>query len=95
MITVGSMIINSGDYKSEIRRKLAIARDATTRLTNIWGSTAVTGNTTKLRNVNTAIFPTAIYNSETWILKKMWLLQIPWPTHRTNTSIIDYKLKHA
>lgn len=99
---LGSMIANSGGCEAEIRRRVAMARNATTKLTKIWKTSAITRRT-KLRIANSLIFPIAMYGSETWTLKEsdkqrinaleMWvyrrLLRIPWTAHRTNISIIE------
>ena len=99
---LGSMTANSGECGAEIRRRVAMARNATTKLTKIWKTSAITRRT-KLRIANFLIFPIAMYGSETWTLKEsdkqrinaleMWvyrrLRRIPWTAHRTNISIIE------
>ncbi|KAK9871609.1 hypothetical protein WA026_012988 [Henosepilachna vigintioctopunctata] len=99
---LGSMITNSGGCEAEIRRRVAMARNATTKLTKIWKATAITRNN-KLRIANSLIFPIVMYGSETWTLMEsdkqqinaleMWvyrrLLRVPWTARRTNISIIE------
>lgn len=99
---LGSLIDNSGSCEGEIRRRIALARTAVTKLTKIWKDTAITKNT-KLRLLNSLVFPIATYGAETWTLKKsdtrridafeMWayrrLLRIPWTAHRTNESVLQ------
>lgn len=99
---LGSLIENSGACEGEIRRRIALARTAVTKLTKIWKDTAITKNT-KLRLLNSLVFPIATYGAETWTLKKsdirridafeMWayrrLLRISWTAHRTNESVLQ------
>lgn len=65
---LGSMITNTG-CEDEIKRRIAIARNATTKLMKIWKATAITQNT-KLHVANSLIFLIATYGSETWMLKE-------------------------
>lgn len=51
---LGSLIENSG----EIKRIIALAQTALTKLSNIWRDTAITKNT-KLRLLNSLVFPIA------------------------------------
>ncbi|XP_027222208.2 uncharacterized protein [Penaeus vannamei] len=54
----------------EIKRRLAIAKNVTFALTNIWKNKSISIKTKK-RLLNTLVFPVALYGSECWILKKM------------------------
>lgn len=98
----GSLIINSGGCEDEIRRRLAMARTATAKLTKIWKDNGITKNT-KLRLINTLFFSIATYAAETWTIKiadvkristfEMWvyrrMLRVHWTAHRTNVSILE------
>lgn len=98
---LGSIVTNTGDCETGIRRRIAMARNSTAKLTRIWKDTSITINT-KLRLIRTLIFPIATYAAETWTMKiadrrridalEMWcyrrMLRIPWTAHRTNESIL-------
>lgn len=66
---LASMITNSGRCVADIRRRIAMTRNATTILTKIWRATAITRNTL-LRIANSLIFPIAMYGSEIWTLNE-------------------------
>ena len=66
---LGSIITNLGGCEIEIGRRLAIARNATTKLTKLWKSAAITRHT-KLRTAHSIIFCIAKYAAETWTLKE-------------------------
>ncbi|XP_033099893.1 uncharacterized protein LOC117103443 [Anneissia japonica] len=94
---LGALVAVDGGCKQEIRRRLAMARSAMNKLTNIWIDRGVT-KATKTRLVQALVFPIATYACETWTLTKedckrvntfeLWcwrrLLRIPWTAKRTN-----------
>ena len=96
-----SNISNDGSCVPEIKRRIAIAKDAMTRLTNIWKNRGIS-NTTKIRLVRALILPIFLYGVETWTIRarerqridafEMWcwrrMLRIPWTAKRTNVSIL-------
>lgn len=98
---LGSIVTNTGECEPEIRKRIAMARNSTAKLARIWRDTAITART-KVRLVQSLIFPIATYAAETWTLKmadrrridalEMWcyrrLLRIPWTARRTNESIL-------
>ena len=102
---LGSLITNKGGCDEEIKRRLAMARNSTIKLTRIWKDSAISQRN-KLKLLNSLIFPIATYASETWTLKmanrrridafEMWayrrMLRISYTEHRTNVSILK-KLK--
>ncbi|KMQ86521.1 endonuclease-reverse transcriptase [Lasius niger] len=65
---LGLVITNTGDCEPEIRRRIAMARSSTTKLTRIWKDTSITIKT-KLRLLRILIFPIATYAAETWTVK--------------------------
>lgn len=99
---LGSIICNNGECANEIKRRLSMARAATSKLTKIWKDRRITKRT-KLRLVEALIFPIATYASETWTIKQaerkriesfeMWvyrrILRISWTQFRTNVSILQ------
>lgn len=101
-IYLGSQICNDGSCEPEIRRRIAMAKDAMTRLNGLWKNRGIT-NTTKMRLVRALIFPIFLYGVETWTIKarerqridafEMWcwrrMLRIPWTAKRTNVSILS------
>lgn len=52
---LGLVITNTGDCEPEIRRRIAMARSSTTKLTRIWKDTSITIKT-KLRLLRTLVF---------------------------------------
>ena len=101
-IYLGSMLQNSGSSELEIRRRIEIARSAMTQLFKVWKNRNIT-KATKIKLVNTLIFPIFSYASETWTIRaddrrridafEMWvwrrMLRIPWTARRTNVSILN------
>ena len=99
---LGSLITNTGGSSEEIRRRITMARSATSKLTKIWKDRSIS-NATKLRLAKALIFPIATYAAETWTMKKadrkriesfeMWvyrrILRVSWTEHRTNQSVLD------
>ncbi|XP_072377799.1 uncharacterized protein [Diabrotica undecimpunctata] len=69
-VYLGSVITNTGDCSSEIKRRLTMDRTATAKLIKIWKGRTITKNT-KLILENAIIFPITTYAAETWILKKI------------------------
>lgn len=100
-IYLGAQISNDGSCVQEIKRRIAMAKDATTRLNGIWKNRGISNNT-KMRLVRALIFPIFLYGVETWTIKarerqridafEMWcwrrMLRIPWTAKRTNVSIL-------
>ena len=99
---LGAYINSQGGCQDEIRRRLAIARTAMANLNQIWSDRNVT-KATKIKLVQTLVFPIAIYASESWTINKadqnrinafeLWcwrrLLKIPWTAKRTNDSVLQ------
>ena len=95
-------IEDSGSFKGEILRRLALGRAAMTRLNKIWKDKHIT-ITTKCRIVNALVFPVVLYDCESWTIRKaerrridsfeLWcwrrLLRIRWTARRTNKSVIE------
>lgn len=98
---LGSVVSNTGGSSDEVKRRLAMARTQTVKLSKIWKDRTIS-KATKIRLVETLIFPIATYAAETWTLKQvdrrkvesfeMWvyrrLLRISWTEHRTNISVL-------
>ena len=65
----GSKITADGDCSHEIKRRLLLGRKATTNLDCILKSRDIT-LPTKVRIVNTMVFPLVMYGCESWTIKK-------------------------
>jgi hypothetical protein len=99
---LGAYINHTGGCQDEIRRRLALGRSAMDKLHKIWADRGVT-KATKIKLVQTLVFPIASYASESWTINKadlnrinafeMWcwrkMLRIPWTAKRTNESILQ------
>lgn len=100
-VYLGSLITASGGSTNEIKRRIAIARNAMSNLEKIWKDRQITTNTKK-RLVRSLIHPIFLYGAESWTLCtadrnradafEMWcwrrMLRIPWTARRTNVSIL-------
>ena len=94
-------MINKGNSAPEIRRRLTMAREAVSKMDNIWRSRRVSLNL-KLRVLRATAFPIVIYGSESWTMQKaderrvdafeMWcyrrVLRIPWTERKTNAWVM-------
>ncbi|MCT5353382.1 hypothetical protein LZK34_32670 [Pseudomonas aeruginosa] len=65
---LGAVLTNTYDDSPEIKRRITIAKNATIALNNIWKDRSITLRT-KLRLLNSLVFPIASYGSECWVLK--------------------------
>ena len=65
---LGAVLTNTYDDSPEIKRRITIAKSATIALNNIWKDRSIT-LWTKLRLLNSLVFPIASYGSECWVLK--------------------------
>ena len=97
----GSKITADGDCSHEIKRCLLLGRKVMTNLDSIFKSRDIT-LPTKVHIVKALVFPIVMYGCESWTVKKaehrridafeLWcwrrLLRIPWPTRRSNQSIL-------
>ena len=100
-IFLGSKITAGGDCSHEIKRRLFLGRKVMTNLDSIFKSRDIT-LPTKVRLVKAMAFPVVMYGYESWTIKKaehqridafeLWcwrrLLRVPWPTRRSNQSIL-------
>mgnify|MGYP003493791252 FL=1 len=91
---------NEGSCEGEIRRRIAIAKSAMSKLDKIWKDRGVS-NSTKIKLVRSLVHAIFLYAAETWTIKaaerrkidafEMWcwrrMLRIPWTARRTNESI--------
>ena len=99
---LGSIITRDGyDYK-EINRRLSIGRMVMTKLEIIMKDQDIK-KTTKIKIVETVIFPAVTYGSESWTVRKkerkkidafeLWtwrkILQVPWTEKITNFSVLE------
>lgn len=101
-IYLGSLISNGGECDGEIRRRIAMAKSAMSRLTKIWRDRSIKTET-KIRLVKSLIFSIFQYAAETWTIKaasrkkieafEMWcwrrVLRVSWKEKRTNRSILE------
>ena len=93
---LGSMINNSGDSTTEIKRRLAIARTTVQGMSSIWKSRGLSIDL-KVRLLRATVFSIATYGCESWAMTKndrkrvdafeMWcyrrLLRVTWKDRRT------------
>ena len=100
-IFLGSKIIADGDFSHEIKRRLLLGRNVTTRLDSILKSRDITLST-KVHLVKAVVFPVVMYVCKSWTVKKaecqrintfeLWcwrrLLRVPWTAKRSNQSIL-------
>ena len=98
---LGAVFTNTYDDSPEIKRRIAIAKNATVALNKIWKDRSITLKT-KLRLLNSLVFPIASYGSECWVLKKkdkkrvnsfeLWcyrrVLRISWTEKKTNDEVL-------
>lgn len=101
-IFLGSKIDRNGESGPEIRRRIALARNAMQGMAKIWKSKDIS-TTTKIRLINAIVFPIFMYACESWTLKKadrrkidafeLWcwrrMMRIPWYARVTNKTILD------
>jgi len=99
---LGSLIDNKSDSTCEIKRRLAIARNTTQNMVNIWKSRGVSTEL-KLRLLRATAFSVATYGCESWAPTKsdkkridsfeMWcyrrLLRISWQDKRSNEWVLE------
>ena len=106
-ISGGSKITTDGDYSHEIKRHLLLGRKVMINLDtySVLKSRDII-LPTKVRLVNTMVFPVVMYRCESWTVKKaecqridafeLWcwrrLLKAPWTARKSNQSILR-KLK--
>ena len=100
-IFLDSKITADGDCSHEIKRLLFLGRKAMTNLDSIFKSRAST-LLTNVHLVKAMVFPVGMYGCESWTIKtaecqrinafEVWcwrrLLRVPWPTRRSNQSIL-------
>ena len=101
LILGGSKITADGDCSHEIKRVLLFGRKVMTNLDSIFKSRDI-ALPTKVRLVNTMVFPVVMYGCESWTIKKaehwtidafeLWcwrrLLRVHWTARRSNQSIL-------
>jgi hypothetical protein len=99
---LGSMINTESDSTPEIRRRIAMAKNTTQNMVNIWKSRGLSISL-KLRFLRATVFAIAVYGCESWALTKrdrqyidafeMWcyrrLLRVSWQEKRTNTWVLE------
>ena len=97
----GSKITADGDCSHEIKRRLLLGSKVKTNLDSIFKSRDIT-LPTKVRLVNTVVFPVVMYGCKSWTVKKaerqridafqLWfwrrLLRVPWTARRSNQFIL-------
>ena len=60
---LGALITNNYDDTKEIRRRIAIAKNATISLSKVWKDKSISKKT-KIRLLRSIVFPIATYRSE-------------------------------
>ena len=98
---LGATFTDNYDESKEIRRRIGIAKSATTALSNIWKDRSIT-LATKKRLLNSLVFPIATYGSVCWVMKasnrkrlesfELWcyrrILRISWAEKKTNEFVL-------
>ena len=69
IIFLGSKVTADGDCSHEIKRRLLLGRKVMTKLDSILKSRDITLST-KVRPVETMVFPVVMYGCESWTIKK-------------------------
>ena len=97
----GSQITADGDCSHEIKRHLLLERKVMTNQDSVLKSRDITSST-KVHLVKAMVFPVAMYECESWTIKKaehrridafeLWswrrFLRVPWTARRSNQSIL-------
>jgi hypothetical protein len=106
---LGALITNNGYIHDEIKKRITLGKAAMTKLTTIMKVSGVSTNT-KVKLVQTIVFPAVLYGCESWTLMKadkrkldafeLWtwirLLRTPWTARRSNASVIkQIKPRHS
>ena len=100
-IFLGSKITEDSDCSHEIKRRLLLGRKVMTNLDSILKSKGIT-LPTKVHLVKAMVFPVAMYECESWMIKKAecrkidaferwcWrrLLKASWTARRSNQSLL-------
>ena len=100
-IFLGSKITADSDFSHEIKRRLLLRRKIMTNLDSILKSTDITLST-KFHLVKALVFPVAMYECKSWIIKnaeprlidafELWcwrrVLRVHWTARRSNQSIL-------
>ena len=101
-VYLGAMITENYDDSKEIRRRIAIAKNAMISLEKVWKDRA-NSISTKKRLLKSLVFNIATYGSEFWVLKttdkmkinslELWcyrrLLRIKWIDKKTNEYVLS------
>ncbi|PZC84789.1 hypothetical protein B5X24_HaOG203779 [Helicoverpa armigera] len=101
-IYLGALISNNGGCIDEVKRRMALTRNAAEKLKKVWRNRNIT-KATKIRLMRTLVFPIFLYAAETWTVRElekgkidaleMWcwrkMLGISWTEFRTNVSILQ------
>jgi hypothetical protein len=96
------MISRDGSDSKEINRRLSMGRVAIAKLDKILKDSDIRKGT-KIKLVETIVFPVVTYGSESWTVRKrdrkridafeLWtwriMLRIPWTAKRTNLSVVE------
>jgi len=99
---LGSIIDESATCSTEIRARLGAARSALRPLTTMWKDCTL-GIQTKIKLLQTLVWPVALYGSKSWTVKGndidklkdfemtryRCMLQVRWTEHRTNESALN------
>ena len=101
-VYLGSKITKECSCRTEVRRRLAMARTATLNMTSIWTSRGVSTKL-KTRLLRATTFAIASYGCESWAMTKadqgkvdafeMWayrrVLRVSWTAMKTNKWVLD------
>ena len=101
-VFLGTLITVDGLCEKEVRRRIAIRKNAMGGLTPIWKGRGVTLET-KVKLVKVLVFPIVLYGAVTWKIRKherrkidafeVWcwrrVLRVTWMGRKTNISIIE------
>ena len=101
-VFLGSKVVKDGGCGSEIGRRIVLGKTAMAGLGKLMKDRDIS-KTTKVKIINTLVFPVVLYGSECWTVKKaerkkidafeLWcwrrMLRISWTDKRTNKSILE------
>ena len=99
---LGSIKENTGSCRQDVRTRIAMAKQKTLQLTNIWKDRGIP-KSLKVKLLRILIWPVLLYGAEAWTLRKaekeqiesaeMWfyrrILRVKWTEKRTNRSILE------
>ena len=101
-VFLGAKIADDARDNQEVLRRIAMGKKAIMSLAKIWRDRGIS-LATKVKLVETLVFPITLYGAESWTLRKrdrkkidsfeLWcwrrILRIPWTARRSNISVLS------